>query len=106
MHTLFRNYVNFCDFIIDNEPIFCKNTLIKCTQNIICAHFAGMTEYGWKRENGRLQIVWEVPENIIKSVSTLDFFLSGCRCKTGCSTRICSSRRKTENVAQLLLPVL
>ena len=66
--------------------------------HIICAHFAGMTEYGWKRENGRLQIVWEVPENIIKSVSTLDFFHSGCRCKTGCSTRICSCK-KTENVA-------
>ena len=62
--------------------------------HIICAHFAGMTEYGWKRENGRLQRVWEVPENIIKSVSTLDFFLSGCRCKMGGSTRICSCKKK------------
>ena len=29
----------------------------------------------------------------IKSVSTLDFFLSGCRCKTGCSKRICSCKK-------------
>ena len=70
--------------------------------HIICAHFAGMTEYGWKRENGRLQIVWEVPENIIKSVSTLDFFLSGLVAEQG----FVRARRKTENMAPAALPVL
>ena len=76
--------------------------------HIICAHFAGMTEYGWKRENGRLQIVWEVPENIIKSVSTLDFFLSGCRCKTGCSIYkdLFVQEERQKMWPQLLLPVL
>ena len=56
--------------------------------------FAALTDYGWTRENGKLQIVWEVPDNIVKSQSSLDFFLSGCKCKTGCSTRICSCKKK------------
>ena len=43
--------------------------------------------------------MWEVPENIIKSVSTLDFFLSGCRCKRGAVQGFVRARRKTENVA-------
>ena len=33
-------------------------------------------------------------ENIAKSKSSLDFFLAGCKCKTGCNTRICSCRKK------------
>ena len=33
-------------------------------------------------------------QNIAKSKSSIDFFLSGCKCKTGCSTRICSCRKK------------
>ena len=47
-----------------------------------------------KRQNGKLQIEWEVPQNIAKSKSSIDFFLSGCKCKTGCSTRICSCKKK------------
>ena len=56
--------------------------------------FAAMTEYGWKRDNGRLEIHWEVTENIEKAKSSLDFILCGCKCKTGCKTRICSCRKK------------
>ena len=55
---------------------------------------AALTDYGWKRQNGKLQIEWEVPQNIAKSKSSIDFFLSGCKCKTGCSTRICSCKKK------------
>ena len=33
-----------------------------------------------------------VPENIAKSKASIDSFLS--KCKTGCSTRICSCKRK------------
>ena len=55
---------------------------------------ATLTDYGWKRENGKLQIVWEIPENIAKPKASLDFFLAGCKCKTGCTTRICSCKKK------------
>ena len=41
-----------------------------------------------------LQVVWETAENIAKSKSSIDFFLSGCHCKTGCGTRICSCKKK------------
>ena len=37
---------------------------------------------------------WEVPANIEKAKPSLDFVLSGCKCKTGCKTRICSCRKK------------
>ena len=68
-----------------------------CICNTVIIHlfcFAALTDYGWKRENGVLEIVWEVSENIAKSKSSLEFFLSGCKCKTGCSTRICSCKKK------------
>ena len=45
-------------------------------------------------ENGKLEIVWEVLENIQKAKASLDFVLTGCKCKTGCTTRICSCRKK------------
>ena len=57
-------------------------------------NFAALTEYGWKRESGKLEIVWEVSANITRSQSSIDFFLGGCKCKTGCSTRICSCKKK------------
>ena len=53
-----------------------------------------MTEYGWRRENGKLEIDWEVQENIEKAKMSLDFVLKGCKCKTGCKTRICLCRKK------------
>ena len=56
-----------------------------------------LTEYGWTRTSGRLDIHWEVPSNIEKAKQSLDFVLSGCRCKTGCKTRICSCRKKARN---------
>ena len=37
---------------------------------------------------------WEVPANIEKEKSSLDFVLSGCKCKSGCKTRICSCTKK------------
>ena len=68
-----------------------------CTCNIhvfLLPLITEMTQYGWKRENGKLEIDWEVTENIDKAKASLDFILSGCKCKTGCKTRICSCRKK------------
>ena len=29
-------------------------------------YFIALTEYGWTRKNGKLEIIWEVSENIAK----------------------------------------
>lgn len=53
-----------------------------------------LTEYGWSREEGRLSIVWEAPENIRKAKANLESVLSGSRCKTGCATLTCSCKKQ------------
>ena len=65
--------------------------LCKC---LLSTYITVITEYGWRRENGKLEIVWEVLENIQKAKASLDFVLTDCKCKTGCTTRICSCRKK------------
>ena len=55
---------------------------------------AALTDYGWTRENNKLAVVWELPDNIEKATASLNFIMSGCKCKTGCSTRRCSCQRK------------
>ena len=62
--------------------------------------FAAMTEYGWKRDNGRLEIHWEIIE---KAKSSFDFILCGCKCKTGLNIRICSCRRRRDNAEQVAI---
>ena len=63
---------------------------------IICTFISvtAMTEYRWRRENGKLEIDWEVQENREKAKMSLDFVLKGCKCMTGCKTWICSCRKK------------
>ena len=56
--------------------------------------FAAPTEYGWRSENGQLHVIWEDAKNGKKSRASIDFFLSGCKCKTGFATRICSCKKK------------
>ena len=49
----------------------------------IISFFIALTQYGWKRQNGKLPIKREAPQNISRSKASIDFFLSGCKCKTG-----------------------
>lgn len=53
-----------------------------------------LIHYGWNRDDDILGIHWEVQANIELTKASLDFVLSGCKCKTGCKTRICSCRKK------------
>ncbi len=53
-----------------------------------------MAEYGWTRKEGKLQVIWEVEENVRRSKANLEFVLGGCKCKQGCSTRRCSCKKK------------
>ena len=43
--------------------------------------------HGWKKSEGCLQVVWEVPENVARVNARLEFAFDGCNCKaTGCAT--------------------
>lgn len=51
---------------------------------------AELSSYGWMLEEGKLQVIWDVPENIAKVGERLEFVLTGCSCKvTGCSNKRC-----------------
>ena len=56
-------------------------------------YYTALTDYGWRRENGVLQVDWEVQANIDKAKACLEFVLAGCKCRTGCSTRRCSCKK-------------
>ena len=47
-----------------------------------CSSFfsAELQDYGWKRSNGSLEVVWEVPENVAKVQARLEFAFDGCSC--------------------------
>ena len=61
--------------------------------NII--YFVALDEYGWRREQGRLEIVWEVKENIQKSQERINYVLKGCGCRTGCKTKRCNCKKNS-----------
>ena len=46
-----------------------------------------MSEYSWERLDDKLNIVWEILENITRVQEWIEYILKGCRCKTGCQTR-------------------
>ena len=50
---------------------------------------SALTTHGWKRENGELGIQWDSPKNLTKSKERVEYVLSGCKCKTGCTNKRC-----------------
>ena len=53
-----------------------------------------MTEFGWKRRDGELEIVWESHENQERAQQKIDYVLKGCKCsKTGCHNKKCKCKR-------------
>ena len=48
-----------------------------------------LEKFGWKRSDGKLEVIWEVPENIAKVQQRIQYTFSGCKCKKGCGTRRC-----------------
>lgn len=59
--------------------------------------YSALTDYGWKRSEGHLEVIWEVPENVLKVQARLDFAFSGCKCKTGCTTRRCKCLKQEKS---------
>ena len=54
---------------------------------------AALTEFGWQRSEGKLQVKWETAENIAEVNQRVNFILSGCKCKTGCGTKRCKCKK-------------
>ena len=45
--------------------------------------------FGWKIEDGTVQVEWDSPENVKKTRESVAFLTHGCGCKTGCATARC-----------------
>lgn len=56
--------------------------------------YTDLANYGWSRKDNKLQVVWDVPENIANSQKKLDFVFNGCRCKTGCISKRCKCMKQ------------
>jgi len=51
-------------------------------------YYTALTDYGWRQENGVLQVDWEVQANIDKPKACLEFVLAGYKCRLGCLTHV------------------
>lgn len=52
-----------------------------------------LSDYGWYREDGALKVQWDTNENITRVEEHIAFLTTGCRCKTGCTTRRCKCKK-------------
>ncbi len=55
-----------------------------------CCNVLDVTCFGWKVNDGSLEIDWEDQSNIAKVRDRVKLLLRGCSCKKGCDTRRCS----------------
>ena len=62
-----------------------------CYHNVHVNYLAGLDEFGWTRNSGQLEIVWEAEE---KAKDRVDYILNGCKCKTGCRSKRCKCKKK------------
>ena len=53
---------------------------------------------GWERDpdSGLLQVTWESATNIQNVQNRIDYVLSGCKCKTGCTNSRCKSVKSSQ----------
>lgn len=52
---------------------------------------AALADFGWQRSGGKLEVIWETPENITQAKQRVEFILSG---KTGCGTKRCKCKKE------------
>ena len=53
-----------------------------------------ITDYGWSLKNDLLQITWDTEDNMTKVRERVSALLKGCKCTTGCKSRVCGCRKK------------
>ena len=58
--------------------------------------FTALDCIGCKKNDGRLEIEWETPENQAKTRERVQHVLNGCKCKTGCTTKRCKCKRQLQ----------
>ena len=85
VHTYIHTYTHTKTFIV-----MCMYSSDQQALVTVSNTHAALSDYGSKREDGKLAVEWEVPENIEKAQASMEFMLKGCKCKGGCSTRRCS----------------
>lgn len=53
-----------------------------------------MEAFGWTRESGELQVVWESKESQERAQEKIDYVLKGCKCKKmGCHNKKCRCKK-------------
>ena len=53
-----------------------------------------MEDFGWTRQSGHLEVVWESEENQEKAKDKIEYILKGCKCsKTGCCNKKCKCKK-------------
>ena len=68
---------------------------------ILDLYCTDLEKYGWTRDSeGKLDIIWDTPENVSKAKEIVNQTFSGCKCKTGCDTRKCSCKKMVAIVVQ------
>lgn len=88
LHSSTENEVELPGTLWDTT--FLANTY----QFLFISSLAEMNRFGWKRNEGKLEVIWDSPENIELVHQRVQFVLSGCRCKTGCTTRRCKCTKE------------
>ena len=53
-----------------------------------------ITAYGWRLENDTLRVIWDTEENMRSVRERVGALLCGCKCMTGCKSRVCGCKRK------------
>ena len=56
-----------------------------------------LTDYGWIKNVEKLEIQWDTPENVVLAKQKVNYVLNGCKCKTGCHSRVCGCKKKNKN---------
>lgn len=52
-----------------------------------------VTQYGYSLEGGSLSVIWDSPTNMQKVDDLVKELTTGCKCKSGCTTRRCSCNK-------------
>ena len=53
-----------------------------------------ITEHGWTLQDTSLKIIWDTEQNMQKVRERVNILFGGCKCRTGCKSRVCGCRRK------------
>ena len=53
-----------------------------------------LTDYGWNLTNNQLKVIWDTEENMTKVRQRVSALLKGCKCTTGCKSKVCGCKKR------------